>query len=91
MKTNGYSNDLWKSPINNGFDALVALASSELGRGQTPPITKSVQQRKSGPKTPPGSPPRGRKSRRRGRSSSSDTSSKASNPLLIGDFHKSLL
>lgn len=62
---------MWKSPDKfDRFDALVALASSELGG--TPPISKS-----SGPKTPPGSPPRGRKSRR-SRSFSSDSSSSRS-------------
>ncbi|XP_076081086.1 uncharacterized protein LOC143051984 isoform X3 [Mytilus galloprovincialis] len=76
--TNGYTtNELWKSPDKfDRFDALVALASSELGGNQTPPI-KKISHKKNGPKTPPGSPPCKRKSRR-SRSSSSDTSSSRS-------------
>ncbi|XP_052096294.1 histone-lysine N-methyltransferase, H3 lysine-79 specific-like isoform X4 [Mytilus californianus] len=75
--TNGYTtNELWKSPDKfDRFDALVALASSELGGNQTP--IKKIFPKKSGPKTPPGSPPCKRKSRR-SRSSSSDTSSSRS-------------
>ncbi|CAC5356349.1 DOT1L [Mytilus coruscus] len=75
--TNGYTtNELWKSPDKfDRFDALVALASSELGGNQTP--IKKISPKKYGPKTPPGSPPSKRKSRR-SRSSSSDTSSSRS-------------